>query len=83
MTETIVFEEGMLQVYDILATFLEQLKSKLTDVENNGITPELSDGVNAIVFSSSRLEIKELEILTKQLRPLMDKVEYKDAMNGA
>lgn len=81
--DTVIYEEGLLQVYDILATFLDQMKSKSQEIESYGITEDLKNGANAVVFSSNRLEVKELQTLAKTLRAVMDKVEYKEAINGS
>ena len=80
--DTIMYEESLLQAYDIIATYLDQLKSKLTEIENNGITNDLLDNVNGLVYASTRLEIKELKNLSKHLKTVMGKVEFKEAING-
>lgn len=69
-------------MYDVLATYLDQLKGKTNEIDSYGITDDLKNNANAIVFSSNRLDIKELEALGKMLKPIMEKIEYKEAING-
>ena len=75
-------EEGKLKVFDVLVTMCDQLKGRITEVETYGITDDLSANANAIVYSSHRLDIKELEKLADLLKEVMPKVEFKEAMNG-
>jgi len=72
-------EENKLKVYDVLCTMCDQLKGRITEVESYGITEDLAVNANAIVYASFRLDIKELQELTKVLKVVMPKVEYKDA----
>lgn len=80
--DNFINEENKLKVFDVLCTMCDQLKGRITEVETYGITDDLSANANAIVYSSHRLDIKELEKLAEILKEVMPKVEYKEAMNG-
>jgi CRISPR/Cas system CSM-associated protein Csm2 small subunit len=75
-------EENKLKVYDVLCTMCDQMKGRVAEVENYGITDDMATNANAIVYSSHRLDIKELEKLADILKEIMPKVEFKDAING-
>jgi hypothetical protein len=67
----------------VLATMCDQLKGKANEIDSYGVTEDLKNWANAVVFASQRLDIKELETLAKMLKPVMEKVEYKEAINGS
>ena len=75
-------EENKLKVYDVLWTMCDQLKGRITEIESFGITDDLAPNANAVVYSSHRLDIKELQGLAEIIKEVMPKAEYKEAMNG-
>ena len=76
-------EENKLKVYDALWTMWDQMKGRITEIESYGITDDLSPNANAIVFSSQRLEIKELQSIAEIMEDVMPKADYKAAIGGA
>ena len=60
----------------------DQLKGRITEIESFGITDDLAPNANAVVYSSHRLDIKELQGLAEIIKEVMPKAEYKEAMNG-
>jgi hypothetical protein len=70
---TIVNEEKIILVHDTLITALDQLKNKGKDIHLNGITDDIEQFVNIVIFCSTRYDYKELVKFAKLLKKYLDK----------
>jgi hypothetical protein len=41
--DTVIYEEGLLQVFDVLATMCDQLKGKANEIDSYGVTEDLKN----------------------------------------
>lgn len=51
-------------------------------MQSFGVSEDIAQNVNAIIYCSARLDIPELQKLSKIYKGQMSKVQYKDAKNG-
>lgn len=80
--ENYINDEGKIKVYDVLNTLLDQLKGRVHAMETFGVSEDIEQNVNAIIYCSDWLDIPELAILAKIFKTQMPKVKYQDAKNG-
>lgn len=63
-------------MYDVLNTFLDQLKGRVHAMETFGVSEDIEQNVNAIIYCADRLDIPELALLSKIFKTQMPKVKY-------
>ena len=80
--DSYINDEEKLLVYDTLWTMWDQMKGRTTEIEIFGITDDLLHNANAIVYSSQRLDIKELQNIADIIHDVMPKNDFKDANMG-
>jgi hypothetical protein len=80
--ENYINEENKVKCYDVLCTMCDQLKGRIGAIESFGVTEDIQANVNAIIYASQRMDVKELQELAKIFKGQMDKVLYKEAVSG-
>ena len=54
MAETLLFEEGMIPVYDIVTSMCEQVKGRLTDIKAHGAPSDMKNTFVTIFYVADR-----------------------------
>ena len=81
--DSVLCTEDHILVLDTLIVMLDQLRNKAKQINSYGVTDDLKESANAIVFASDRLDIKNIEKLKNMLKSVMDKGDFLEAMNGS
>ena len=80
--DSYINDEEKLLVYDELWTIWDQMKGRITEIEIFGIVDDLLHNANAIVYSSNRIDIKELQSIAEIIHDVMPKKDFNDAIMG-
>ena len=81
--DSIINTEEHILALDILVTLIDQLRNKYKQIGSYGVTEDLKEWANGVVYASKRLDIKEIETLSNMLKSVMKKSEYLEAQNGS
>ena len=76
--ENLIQDEGMIPVYDVLSSYCDQLMGRCTYMEKFGVPKDMNQCFATVLYSSPRLECKELEVVRKQFTLLLDKQFIKE-----
>ena len=58
--ETLLHEEGMIPVMDVISTMCDQVNGRLTQIEKFGPPKDMSTTFATIIFAAPRLDVNEL-----------------------
>lgn len=82
LLSTYINDERKTVALDALRTICDQLQGRVTELESFGVTEDLAESVNSLIYSSKRIEIKELVEISEMLQIIMKPENFKIAIEG-
>ena len=70
--ETLINEEGMVPVYDVVSTMCDQVNGRLTQIEKFGAPKDMNNTFATIIHAAPKLDVKELIEVRKILSRILD-----------
>jgi len=70
--ETLINEEAMVPVYDVVATMCDQVNGRLTAIEKFGAPRDMNQTFATIIHAAPKLDVKELMQVSAQLSILFE-----------
>ena len=70
--ETLINEEGMVPVYDVVSTMCDQVNGRLTQIEKFGGPKDMNNTFATIIHAAPKLDVKELIEVRKILSKILD-----------
>ena len=79
---TYINDERKIIAIDALRTICDQLQGRVTELESFGVTDDLKENINSLIYSSKRIDIKELSLITEMLMIIMKPESFQEAIDG-
>lgn len=76
--ETLINEENIIPVYDVVNTYCDQLNGRLNQIVKFGVPKDMNQTFATIIHSAAKLDCDELMQVRKMISPLFDKQFIKE-----
>lgn len=71
--ETLINEENMIPVLDVVSTMCDQINGRLTQIEKFGPPKDMNQTFATVIHCAPKLDVKELEMVAQQLQTVLGK----------